>query len=69
MDGISRGAVDAVLAAALELVERADDGTRYRALLCDGDTSWLAKDRSGKLDQLEPPDLGAIIAKIGGQNG
>ena len=47
-------------------IERADDGSRYRALLCDGDASWLAKDRSGKLDQFEPPDLGAIIEKIGG---
>ncbi len=47
-------------------VERDADGNSYRALLCDGDGSWLAKDRSGKLDQWEPPDLGAIINKIRG---
>lgn len=47
-------------------VEKDADGNSYRALLCDGDGSWLAKDRSGKLDQWEPPDLGAIINKIRG---
>lgn len=36
-----------------------------RILMCDGDGSWLAKDRSGKLDQWETPDLGAIIKKVG----
>ena len=29
--------------------------------------SKLAKDRSGKLEAWEAPDLGAIIAKIGGK--
>ena len=47
-------------------VERDADGNSYRALLCDGDGSWLAKDRSGKLDQWEAPDLGEIINKIRG---
>jgi phage nucleotide-binding protein len=47
-------------------VERDADGNTQRALMCDGDGSWLAKDRSGKLDTWEAPDLGAIIAKIGG---
>ena len=47
-------------------VERDADGNSYRALLCDSDGSWLAKDRSGKLDQWEPPDLGEIINKIRG---
>ena len=47
-------------------VERDGDGRAYRALLCDGDGSWLAKDRSGKLDQWEAPDLGDIIKKIMG---
>jgi len=47
-------------------VERDADGNTQRALMCDGDGSWLAKDRSGKLDAWESPDLGAIIAKIGG---
>jgi len=47
-------------------VERDADGAAQRALMCDSDGIWLAKDRSGKLDQWESPDLGAIIQKIGG---
>ncbi len=38
-----------------------------RALMCHGDGRWLAKDRSGRLDAWEPPDLGAVIRKIRGQ--
>ena len=47
-------------------VEKDADGVAQRALLCDSDGLWLAKDRSGKLDAWEPADLGAIIEKIGG---
>jgi phage nucleotide-binding protein len=47
-------------------VERDAEGNSQRALMCDSDGLWLAKDRSGKLDTWEAPDLGAIIAKIGG---
>lgn len=47
-------------------VERDADGNAHRALMCDSDGLWLAKDRSGKLEGWEAPDLGAIIAKIGG---
>lgn len=47
-------------------VEKDDDGTVQRALMCDSDPSWSAKDRSGKLSSWEMPDLGAIIEKIGG---
>jgi phage nucleotide-binding protein len=47
-------------------VERDAEGVPQRGLLCDGDGAWLAKDRSGKLAAWEAPDLGAIIAKIGG---
>jgi phage nucleotide-binding protein len=47
-------------------IERDSDGGTQRALMCDGDGLWLAKDRSGKLAPWEAPDLGAIIAKIGG---
>jgi len=50
-------------------VEKSDDGSRVRALLTDSDGSWLAKDRSGKLDQWEPPHLGDIIVKIGAKCG
>lgn len=47
-------------------VERDSDGNAHRALLTDSDGLWQAKDRSGKLSQWEAPDLGEIIAKIGG---
>ncbi len=48
-------------------VEKDGDGNTQRALMCDSDGLWLAKDRSGKLDAWEAPDLGAIIKKIGGK--
>jgi len=47
-------------------VEKDADGNTHRALMCDSDGQWAAKDRSGKLDQWESPDLGAIINKIMG---
>lgn len=46
-------------------VERDEQGINQRALMCDSDGLWRAKDRSGKLSTWEAPDLGAIIAKIG----
>lgn len=48
-------------------VEKDSDGVSQRALMCDSDGLWLAKDRSGKLGAWEAPDLGEIIAKIGGK--
>jgi hypothetical protein len=48
-------------------VERDQEGAVQRALMCDSDGLWQAKDRSGKLDTWEPADLGEIIAKISGQ--
>lgn len=45
-------------------VERDEAGVTHRALLTDSDGIWQAKDRSGKLDTWESPDLGAIIRKI-----
>lgn len=47
-------------------VEKDAEGNTQRALMCDSDGLWVAKDRSGKLAAWEPADLGAIIAKIGG---
>jgi hypothetical protein len=47
-------------------VEKDGEGNTQRALMCDSDGLWLAKDRSGKLGAWEGPDLGAVIAKIGG---
>lgn len=45
-------------------VERDAEGNVQRALMCDGDGLWQAKDRSGKLAAWEAPDLGAIVEKI-----
>lgn len=46
-------------------VEKDGDGSPQRALMCDTDGLWQAKDRSGKLDAWEPADLKEIIKKIG----
>lgn len=47
-------------------VEKDSEGNSRRALMCDSDGLWLAKDRSGKLQVWEDADLGMIIKKIGG---
>ena len=47
-------------------VEKDGEGVTQRALMCDSDGLWLAKDRSGKLEAWEAPNLGAIITKIQG---
>jgi len=49
-------------------VEKGEDGKPVRALQCDSDGLWAAKDRSGKLEAWEMPDLGEIIRKIGGES-
>jgi hypothetical protein len=43
-----------------------DDGKPTRAFVCTSPNPWHfpGKDRSGKLEMVEPPDLGALIAKI-----
>ena len=48
-------------------VERDQEGTPHRMLMTQPDGIWTAKDRSGKLDMWEKPDLGIIIEKIRGQ--
>lgn len=42
------------------------DGTAYRAFVChqNNPDSFPAKDRSGRLELLEPPHLGSLINKI-----
>jgi phage nucleotide-binding protein len=47
-------------------MEKVSDGDIQRALMCESDGIWTAKDRSGQLSPWEEPDLGAIIRKIGG---
>ena len=48
-------------------VERDAEGVMQRALMTEGDATWVAKDRSGKLLPWEEPDLTNIIKKIGGK--
>ena len=59
------GIVDEVVTLA-EL--KADDGSPYRAFVCHTVNPWgyPAKDRSGRLDQIEEPHLGRLMAKITG---
>jgi hypothetical protein len=47
---------------------KAEDGSAYRAFVTHtlNPYGFPAKDRSGRLDLLEPPDLGALIAKCAG---
>ena len=44
------------------------DGKTRRAFVCQPDNSWpwahLAKDRAGKLDLIEEPHLGRLLAKL-----
>jgi len=46
-----------------------DDKGPERWLVCQSGNPWglPAKDRSGRLDVTEPPDLGKLLAKINGQ--
>ena len=43
-----------------------DDGVKYRGLVCTSPNPWgyPAKDRSGRLEMIEKPDLGELFAKI-----
>lgn len=56
------GIVDEVITLA-EL--KTDEGEAYRAFVCQTLNPWglPAKDRSGRLELIEPPDLGALIHK------
>lgn len=51
---------------ALRLDSRIDPATgkNYRYLQTDGDLQYQAKDRSGSLARIEPPDLSHVIQKI-----
>jgi hypothetical protein len=57
------GIVDEVITMALI---RPEDGEPFRAFVTAPDNAWdyPAKDRSGRLDAMEAPDLGALFAKL-----
>ena len=48
-------------------VEKTEDGQIARAIQCMPDGTWTAKDRSGRLEHWEQPDLCQLINKITGQ--
>lgn len=48
-------------------IHRDAEGNTSRAFLTSSDGSWVAKDRSGRLDAWEAPDFSAIFAKISGK--
>lgn len=54
------------IVAALRIYPDAE-GNHWRGLMLESDGLWQCKDRSGKLDGIEPPNLGDIISKIGGK--
>jgi hypothetical protein len=56
--------VDQIIA--MDWLNFGDGKPPVRTLVCTSPNLWgyPAKDRSGKLEQLEPPDLGALFAKI-----
>ena len=45
-------------------VMQTTDGQKYRALVTQPDLQYVAKDRSGALDAIEPPNLAHIFNKI-----
>lgn len=47
-------------------ISKTQDGRKFRYLRTDQDLQYVAKDRSGRLDEIEEPHLGKIIAKITG---
>lgn len=46
-------------------VNKTPQGQKYRFLQTDQDLQYLAKDRSGQLDELEPANLTHVFSKIG----
>jgi len=47
-------------------VGQTQQGQKYRAIQTDEDMQYTAKDRSGVLDAIEPPDLTHIFNKLTG---
>ena len=70
MDGqLAAAAIPGVVDEILTMAIIDDPEGDFRALVSDLNNEWgyPAKDRSGRLDALEPPDLTAVLAKIKGQ--
>jgi hypothetical protein len=58
------GIVDQVVT--YQFLDFGDGKPPMRGLVCTPANSWgyPAKDRSGRLDQIEPPDLGKLLTKL-----
>jgi AAA domain len=58
------GIVDIVLT--MHMLDFSDGKPTQRGFVCTSPNPWKypAKDRSGKLEMIEPPDLGALIRKV-----
>jgi hypothetical protein len=50
----------------MQFLNFGDDKPPLRGFVCHNPNPWdyPAKDRSGRLDQIEPPDLGKLLAKL-----
>lgn len=68
------GIVDEVLAMGIVRFGEGDDAVTTRALICSPETAldqypgFTVKDRSGRLDGYEKPDLGALLTKLTRRN-
>ena len=62
------GILDQVIT--MQLVDFGDGKPPARAFVCTSPNPWNypAKDRSGRLDQIEAPDLGKLLSKLNGNN-
>jgi hypothetical protein len=58
------GIVDEIIS--YQFLNFGDDKPPTRGFVCTSPNPWSlpAKDRSGRLDQIEPPDLGALLRKL-----
>jgi hypothetical protein len=58
------GIVDQIIT--YQLLDFGDDKPPMRGFVCAYPNPWAypAKDRSGRLDQVEPPDLGKLLTKL-----
>jgi hypothetical protein len=58
------GIVDEILT--MQFLDFGDGKPPTRAFVCTSPNPWgyPAKDRSGRLDQIEPPDLGSLLSKL-----
>jgi hypothetical protein len=54
----------------MQFLDFADGKPPMRGFVCSSPNPWHfpSKDRSGRLSQIEPPDLGALLRKLTNQH-